>query len=184
MEPCDGLSLRAVFFDRDGTLIRDVPYNGDPDRVRPMPQAREVLERLRSRGIATGVVSNQSGLGRGLLTYGQVTAVNSRVEQLLGPFNVWEICPHSPEDGCCCRKPAPALIHRACRRLGISPAEAAYVGDIGSDVEAAQAAGVRGVMVPTPLTLPAEVEAAPEVAVNLLSAVDLLLAAPSGRNIP
>lgn len=184
MEPFAGLSLRAVLFDRDGTLIRDVPYNGDPDRVRPMPQAREVLERLRSCGIATGVVSNQSGVGRGLLTYGQVTAVNSRVEQLLGPFNVWEICPHSPEDGCGCRKPAPGLIHRACQRLGISPAEAGYVGDIGSDVEAAHAAGVRGVMVPTPLTLPAEVEAAPEVAADLLSAVNLLLAAPSGRNTP
>ncbi|MGP4032134.1 D-glycero-alpha-D-manno-heptose-1,7-bisphosphate 7-phosphatase [Pseudarthrobacter sp. 1C304] len=184
MEPSDGPSLRAVLFDRDGTLIRDVPYNGDPGRVRPMPQARAVLKRLRFCGMATGVVSNQSGLGRGLLTYEQVGAVNARVEQLLGPFNVWEICPHSPEDGCRCRKPAPELISRACRRLGISPAEAAYVGDIGSDVEAARAAGVRGVMVPTPLTLPAEVEAAPEVAADLRSAIDLLLPAPSRRNIP
>ena len=175
MEPCDGLSLRAVLFDRDGTLIHDMPYNGDPARVRPMPHAREVLERLRSRGIATGVVSNQSGLGRGLLTYGQVMAVNSRVDQLLGPFNVWEICPHSPEDGCCCRKPAPGLIHRACRRLGISPAEAAYVGDIGSDVEAARAAGAACVLVPTAVTRPAEIRAAPVVRRTLVDAVDHLL---------
>jgi D-glycero-D-manno-heptose 1,7-bisphosphate phosphatase len=178
MEPLAGPPLRAVLFDRDGTLIRDVPYNGDPARVDPMPQAGEVLRWLRSRGIATGVLSNQSGIGRGILTPGQVAAVNVRVEQLLGPFDVWDICPHRPEDGCTCRKPAPGLIRRACRRLGIAPGEAAYVGDIGSDVDAANAAGVRGVMVPTALTLPAEVAAAPEVAPDLRSAVQLLLAAP------
>lgn len=184
MEPLDGLPLKAVLFDRDGTLIRDVPYNGDPARVDPMPHAREVLDGLRTLGIAIGVVSNQSGLGRGILTHGQVAAVNCRVEQLLGPFNVWEICPHSAEDGCNCRKPAPGLIHRACRRLGVSPIEAAYVGDIGTDIEAALAAGTRGVMVPTPETLPAEIEAAPEVAGDLRSAVHLLLAAPVGRSVP
>ncbi|HET9348223.1 MAG TPA: HAD-IIIA family hydrolase, partial [Arthrobacter sp.] len=97
MEPSSGLQLKAVLFDRDGTLVRDVPYNGDPDRVRPMPQARVVLDCFRSQGIATGVLSNQSGIGRGLLTVGQVAAVNARIEQLLGPFDVWDICPHRPE---------------------------------------------------------------------------------------
>ena len=179
MEAFGGSQLRAVLFDRDGTLIGDVPYSGDPARVRPMPHAREVLECLRSRGIATGVLSNQSGIGRGILSTAQVAAVNLRVEQLLGPFDVWDICPHRPEDGCACRKPAPGMIRRACRRLGISPAEAAYVGDIGSDMEAARAAGVRGVMVPTAMTLAAEVAAAPEVASDLRSAVHLLLAAQS-----
>lgn len=184
MEPSAGPPLRAVLFDRDGTLVRDVPYNGDPARVDLMPQAREVLDCLRSRGIATGVLSNQSGIGRGILTFDEVAAVNLRIEQLLGPFDVWDICPHRAEDGCPCRKPAPGLIRRACRQLGIVPAEAAYVGDIGSDVEAAHAAGARGVMVPTALTLPAEVEAAPEVAADLRSAVNLLLAEPSGRRVP
>ncbi|HSL35962.1 MAG TPA: HAD-IIIA family hydrolase [Arthrobacter sp.] len=179
MEPSSGPQLKAVLFDRDGTLVCDVPYNGDPDRVRLMPQARVVLDRLRSQGIATGVLSNQSGIGRGILTVGQVAAVNVRIEQLLGPFDVWDICPHRPEDGCSCRKPAPGLIRRACRRLGIAPEEAAYIGDIGSDIEAARAAGVRGVMVPTALTLPAEVDAAPEVAADLRSAVLLLLSASS-----
>lgn len=175
--------LKAVLFDRDGTLIRDVPYNGDPSLVSPMPHAGEVLVCLRAQGIATGVLSNQSGIGRGILTFVQVAAVNARVERLLGPFDVWEICPHLPEDGCPCRKPAPGLISRACVRLGISPAEAAYVGDIGSDVEAARAAGARGIMVPTPLTLPAEVDAAPAVASDLRSAVDLLLNAPARGNV-
>ena len=178
MEPSAGQPLRAVLFDRDGTLIHDVPYNGDPARVRPMPRAGKALRSLRARGIATGVLSNQAGIGRGILTAGQVAAVNARVEELLGPFEIWDICPHRPEDGCPCRKPRPGLIRRACRQLGVAPWEAAYVGDIGSDVEAARAAGVRGVMVPTAATLPAEVAAAGEVAPDLRSAVRLLLEGP------
>lgn len=180
MGPFAGRTPRAVLFDRDGTLIRDVPYNGDPARVELMPQAKDVLACLRSRGIATGVLSNQSGIARGILTRDQVAAVNFRIDQLLGPFDVWGICPHRPEDRCACRKPAPGLIYWACHRLGVEPAETAYVGDIGSDVEAARAAGARGVMVPTALTLPAEVHAASEVAADLRSALQLLLRAPSG----
>lgn len=166
---------RAVLFDRDGTLVHDVPYNGEPGLVAPMPHAREVLAELRGRGIATGVISNQSGIARGMLSRRQVDSVNDRIEALLGPFDVWEICPHGTEDGCGCRKPAPGMILSACRRLGIDTAQAAYIGDIGSDMEAAQAAGLRGILVPTPLTRPQEVEAAPEVAPDLLAAVALLL---------
>jgi D-glycero-D-manno-heptose 1,7-bisphosphate phosphatase len=172
---------KAVLFDRDGTLIRDVPYNGDPGLVAPMPDARRVLAALRGRGIATGVVSNQSGVARGLLSRGQVDRVNDRVDDLLGPFDVWEVCPHGTEDGCGCRKPAPGMILSACRRLGIAAAEAAYIGDIGSDMEAAEAAGARGILVPTPLTRPEEVAAAREVAVDLPAAMSLLLGlAPVG----
>jgi D-glycero-D-manno-heptose 1,7-bisphosphate phosphatase len=168
-------SLRAVLFDRDGTLVHDVPYNGDPARVRIMPYARESLEELRARGIATGVLSNQSGIARGLLTVDEVLAVNGRIEELLGPFDVWDFCPHLPEDLCSCRKPEPGMIIKACRRLGIAAADAAYIGDIGADLEAAEAAGSRGVLVPTPVTRPAEVDAAPVVAANLAAAVELLL---------
>jgi HAD superfamily hydrolase (TIGR01662 family) len=168
-------SLRAVLFDRDGTLVHDVPYNGDPARVRIMPYARESLQQLRAHGIATGVLSNQSGIGRGILTIDEVFAVNRRVDELLGPFDVWDFCPHRPEDSCSCRKPAPGMIVSACRRLGIATADAAYVGDIGSDVAAAEAAGARGVLVPTPVTRAAEVEAASLVAAHLGAAVELLL---------
>lgn len=171
-------SVRAVLFDRDGTLIHDVPYNGDPEQVRIMPGAREALLELRARGIATGVLSNQSGIGRGVLTVEEVSAVNRRVEDLLGPFDVWDFCPHLPEDGCSCRKPAPGMIINACRRLGIDTADATYIGDIGSDMAAAEAAGCRGVLVPTAVTRADEIEAAPSVAAHLGAALELLLDQP------
>lgn len=166
--------LRAVLFDRDGTLVTDVPYNGDPGLVRPMPGAQAVLASLRARGVATGVVSNQSGIARGLLTRTQVDEVNARVEELLGPFDVWEVCPHSQEDRCACRKPAPGMVHSACRKLGIRESEAALIGDIGADVGAAEAAGAVGVMVPTPVTRAEEVSSARFVARDLAAAVGLL----------
>jgi D-glycero-D-manno-heptose 1,7-bisphosphate phosphatase len=165
----------AVLFDRDGTLISDVPYNGDPDRVRPMPGARQVLRVLRTRGVRTGVVSNQSGIGRGLLTPAQVDAVNDKVEALLGRFGTWQVCPHHPDDGCACRKPAPTMILRACEELGARPERTFFIGDIEADVEAALAAGVTPILVPTPETLPDEVDRAPHTAPDLRSALAMVL---------
>ena len=166
---------QAVLFDRDGTLIADVPYNGDPDRVAPMPGAAQALDRLRAAGIPTGVVSNQSGVARGLITRAQVEHVNARMERLLGPLGPVEWCPHGQSDDCGCRKPAPGLVVRAAARLGADPRRCAVIGDIGADVEAARAAGARGVLVPTARTRPEEIAAADEVAPDLVSAVDLLL---------
>jgi histidinol-phosphate phosphatase family protein len=137
--------------------------------------AREALERLRSAGIATAVVSNQSGVARGLLTLEQVEAVNRRVEELLGPLGPLLVCPHGPDAGCRCRKPAPGLVLDAAKALGVPPERCALVGDIGADIEAAAAAGARGVLVPSAATRPEEIEAAPEVAPTLGAAVDLLL---------
>ena len=165
----------AVLLDRDGTLIVDVPYNGDPARVEPMPGAREALDRLRAAGVRVGVVSNQSGVARGLLSLDAVRAVNARVDEMLGPLGAWAVCPHAPGQGCPCRKPAPGLVLRAARDLGVSPSRCVVVGDIGADVDAAQAAGARGVLVPTSATRSEEVRAAPEVAASLGAAVDLLL---------
>jgi histidinol-phosphate phosphatase family protein len=165
----------AILFDRDGTLVVDVPYNGDPERVEPMPGAREALARARAAGVRIGVVSNQSGIARGLLTRAQVDAVNHRAEALLGPLGPVELCPHGPGDGCDCRKPAPGMVLRAAARLGVDPRRCAVVGDIGADMDAARAAGARGVLVPTGITRPEEVAAADEVAPDLASALDLLL---------
>jgi len=169
----------TVLFDRDGTLVVDVPYNGDPTRVRPVPGARDALERLRTAGLPLAIVSNQSGVARGLLTSDQVAAVNDRVAELLGPFDAVLVCEHGPEDGCACRKPRPGLVVEAARRLGVDPSSCVFVGDIGSDVEAGLAAGARPVLVPTAVTRQEEVAAAPEVAPDLDAAVDLVLAARS-----
>jgi histidinol-phosphate phosphatase family protein len=165
----------AVLFDRDGTLVEDVPYNGDPDLVRPMPGARAALDRLRAAGLRLGVVTNQSGLARGRFGQSDLDRVNTRVEQLLGPFDTWQVCPHDEDAGCVCRKPAPGLVLAAARALATVPGRCVVVGDIGHDMAAAGAAGASGVLVPTPVTLPQEVAAAPSVAGDLSQAVDLIL---------
>jgi len=167
-----------VLFDRDGTLVVDVPYNGDPAQVVPVPGAAEALARLRGAGIATAVVSNQSGIARGLLTREQVDAVNSRLEELVGPLGPVLYCPHGPDDGCACRKPAPGLVLQAAEALGVPPTRCAVVGDIAADVGAALAAGARPVLVPTDVTRPEEVRDAPEVVGDIGEAVTLLLGTP------
>jgi histidinol-phosphate phosphatase family protein len=177
LPPPPGGAPRAVLLDRDGTLIRDVPYNGDPRVVEPMPGAATAVDRLRRAGVLLGVVSNQSGIGRGLLSPEAVAAVNRRVEELLGPLGAWAICPHAPEDRCGCRKPAPGLVLEAAAQLGVAPEDCVVVGDIGADVEAARAAGARAVLVPTPRTRAEEVTAAPLRAADLPGAVSLLLGA-------
>ncbi|MEV0595159.1 D-glycero-alpha-D-manno-heptose-1,7-bisphosphate 7-phosphatase [Nonomuraea cavernae] len=165
----------AVLFDRDGTLIRDVPYNGDPDRVQPMPGAVDALVRLRRADVPVAVVTNQSGVARGLLTPDEMDQVNAKVEELLGPFDAWAICVHDDGDGCTCRKPAPGLLIRAAAVLDVSPRDCVVVGDIGRDMEAARAAGARGILVPTRQTRWEEIQDAPEVAEDLTEAVDRVL---------
>jgi histidinol-phosphate phosphatase family protein len=179
----------GVLFDRDGTLVVDVPYNGDPDLVEPVPGALDALGRLRDAGVALGIVSNQSGVARGLLTPAQVEAVNARVAELLGPFDAVLWCPHGPDDGCACRKPAPGMVLAAAAALGVPVDRCAVVGDIGADLAAARAAGAgAAVLVPTAATRAEEVDGAPCVAPDFGAAVDLLLArsapAADGRSRP
>jgi D-glycero-D-manno-heptose 1,7-bisphosphate phosphatase len=143
----------AVLFDRDETLVVDVPFNGDPDKVEPAPNARALLDRLRAAGLPLAVVSNQSGIGRGLIAAAAVEAVNRRVERLLGPFAGFFICPHAPEDDCECRKPKPKLILDAARAIGVDPACCVVVGDRESDVEAARNAGAIPLQVEGPAAL-------------------------------
>lgn len=183
----------AVLLDRDGTLIHDVPYSGDPALVRPMYGAREALDALRAAGLRLGVITNQSGIGRGVLMRSQADAVNDRVEELLGPFGTWQVCPHGPDAGCSCRKPRPGLIEQAARELGTTPDRCVVVGDIGSDMAAALAAGSAAVMVPTAVTKVEEIAAAPAVARDLAGAAEWILyrqriaacgeAAPPGRHV-
>lgn len=168
----------AVLFDRDGTLLVDVPYNGDPARVRPVSGARRAVDRLRAAGVPVGVISNQGGIALDVVTPAEVDAVNARMTELLGPLDPILYCPHGPEDRCECRKPRPGLLIGAAARLGVRPCDCAVIGDTGADVGAAEAVGARGILVPTPATHHAEVAAATEVAPNLLAAIERLYDAP------
>lgn len=137
----------GVIFDRDGTIVVDVPYNGDPDAVQPVEGMREALERLRAARMPIAVVSNQSGIARGMLTIAQVEAVNRRIDEMLGPFDAWLYCPHGPGDDCECRKPKAKLILDAAGAMGVDAACCVVIGDKRSDVEAARNAGAQSIFV-------------------------------------
>jgi histidinol-phosphate phosphatase family protein len=164
----------AVLFDRDGTLVRDEPDNGRPELVEPMPGAAVATARLRRAGMPIGVVTNQSGIGRGMITAGQADTVNRRIDDLLGPIGSWAVCPHGPDEGCDCRKPSPRLVQQAAADLGVDPADCVVIGDIGTDAGAAYAAGARAILVPTPQTRPEETAGVP-VAASLPAAVRAVL---------
>jgi histidinol-phosphate phosphatase family protein len=159
--------VRAVLFDRDGTLIHDVPGNADPERVRPARNAARAVARLRAAGVRLGVVTNQAGVAEGVFSAHDVERVNARIEALLGPFDGFFVCPHAPSDGCACRKPSPGLVEEALRKLEVRPEECVLVGDTAADVGAALAAHVRPILVPNHATRSDEVHAAPEVARDL-----------------
>jgi histidinol-phosphate phosphatase family protein len=165
----------VVLFDRDGTIVHDVPYNTDPALVVPVPGAAQALAALRQAGIRVGVVSNQSGVGQGIITPAQLSAVNNRVEELLGPFGTWQLCTHRADAGCACRKPEPGLVTAAADALGVTAAQCVVIGDIAADVTAARAAGARGILVPTPQTSAADLIGVPR-AESLGEAVAAILA--------
>lgn len=144
---------KGVLLDRDGTIVEDVPYNGDPALVRPIAGAKAALDHLRDAGLKVGILTNQSGVGRGIITDAQMRAVNARIEELLGPFDGWFICPHGPEDDCECRKPKPKLILDAARAWGIDPSAIVVIGDKESDVQAAKNAGAAALLLGDPLSL-------------------------------
>jgi len=135
---------RALFLDRDGTLIVDVGYPRDPAQVELLPGAAAALREL-PRDVALVIVSNQSGLARGLITANEADAVAARVAQRFALegvlFDAAYVCPHGPDEGCRCRKPAPGMLLDAARDLGLDLAASVMLGDKPSDVEAGQAAG-------------------------------------------
>jgi len=137
---------RALLLDRDGTLIVDVGYPRDPAQVEPLPGAIDALRALQSR-FALVIVSNQSGLARGLISAAEAAAVHARVVERFGQAGVTfagaYYCPHAPDAGCRCRKPAPGLLLDAARDLGLDLAASTMLGDKPSDLAAGRAAGCR-----------------------------------------
>jgi histidinol-phosphate phosphatase family protein len=138
---------RALFLDRDGTLVRNVPYNADPDAVVLEPRAGRALRWARDAGFALVVTSNQSGIGRGRVTPAQVEAIHARIRSYLSPqgadLDALYYCPHLPEADCACRKPRPGLLQQAADQLGLDLAHSVGIGDAPRDVLAAGAAGAR-----------------------------------------
>lgn len=140
----------AVFLDRDGTIIVDRDYPGDPGAVALLPGAAAGISRLNAAGILVIVITNQSGIGRGLLTEEDYVAVHERMIALLeaagARIDAVYHCPHAPDHDppCECRKPAPGMYRRAAREHGIDLARSFYIGDRRRDLEAGIGWGGRG----------------------------------------
>ncbi len=166
---------RAILFDRDGTLIVDVPGNRDPERVELMPHAADALALAREWDYAVAVVTNQPAIADGTIDHRSMFAIHARIEELAGPIDGWFVCIHGTDGGCECRKPEPGLIVAASARLGIPTSRCTVIGDIGADMEAAHAAGAACVLVPTRVTRTEEIAAAPRVAHDVLDAVRLVV---------
>ena len=145
--------IKAVFFDRDGTLIHEKPgtYLSDPAKVKLYAPVPAALARLQKEGFLFFIVSNQSGIGRGYFTEKEVNAVHARLQTLLKPARIQEIvfCPHSPDQKCACRKPGTLLGEQLVRKYHIDPARSFMVGDKKADVLFGQALGVKSVLVTT-----------------------------------
>lgn len=143
----------AIFLDRDGTLIADAGFIADPAKVRILPGAAAALTEWQAAGNRLIVVTNQSGLARGTITWPEYRAVAERLDALLAESGVrldaTYLCPHLPElsGPCDCRKPGLALYHQAAAEHDVDLARSAWVGDRVRDVAASRAFGGRGVLV-------------------------------------
>jgi len=174
-----------VFLDRDGTLIDDPGYLRDPDQVRLLPGVANALGRLQRGGFKPIVVTNQSGIGRGLISPEEFSSVMARLGQLLQDEGVTLAgsyhCPHLPQAGCDCRKPGLALYLQAIDDNAVDPAASWWLGDRLSDVSPAVALGGRGVLLETGEGLRHRDEALAAghlVAADLSVAADLILTRP------
>jgi D-glycero-D-manno-heptose 1,7-bisphosphate phosphatase len=153
MSVSQGRPRSLALLDRDGTIIVERGFPKDPDDVEMIPGSAAAIRRLRSLGLPAVVVSNQSGIGRGFLTPGDVERVNARLLELLEAEGttldaiLW--CPHSPDDGCACRKPQRTLPDRAAVAFGADLARSFFVGDKKDDVDAGRAVGATTFLVRT-----------------------------------
>jgi D-glycero-D-manno-heptose 1,7-bisphosphate phosphatase len=142
---------RLALIDRDGTIIVDKVYLRDPDGIEFAPGAIEGLRLLRDAGFALVLITNQSGIARGYFDSATLGRIHDRLQSMLVAEGIRlkaiYFCPHGPDDGCDCRKPAPGMVRKAMRDLGFRPEEVVVVGDSDADMGAAAAAGVKGVRV-------------------------------------
>ena len=147
------MSRRFVLLDRDGTINEEIGYVLRPDELRLIPGAPEALRELRRLGLGLVVLTNQSPIGRGMITVAELDEIHARLTELLAAEGVTldgiEFCPHRPDEGCACRKPGTLMVERAAAELGFDPREAWLVGDHGSDLHLGRAVGARTILVLT-----------------------------------
>jgi histidinol-phosphate phosphatase family protein len=136
----------AVFIDKDGTLVEDVPYNVDPARITLANGAGSAVSRLSASGYRVIVVSNQPGAALGRFPEEKLRDVETHLRRLLPALDGFYYCPHAPQAGCTCRKPAPGMLRRAARECGVDLAASWMIGDILDDVEAGRRAGCRTIL--------------------------------------
>jgi D-glycero-D-manno-heptose 1,7-bisphosphate phosphatase len=167
----------AVFLDRDGTLMRDVDYCGDPKDVHVFEGASRALRRLKQHGYQLIVITNQSGIGRGYFSENQYRAVEREVARQLGNgvIDATYYCPHLPEDKCTCRKPSPEMILKAAGDYELDLSRSFFVGDKKSDIECGRNAGVKTILTLTGYGKETDQNLADFVAENLTEAADLIL---------
>ncbi|MCM2276995.1 MAG: UDP-glucose 4-epimerase GalE [Oligoflexia bacterium] len=143
-----GFLKKAVFLDRDGTLNHDPGYLSHPDQLELLPGAGEALSALKKAGYLLIVVSNQSGVGRGLIDPAAIPRIHARLLELLKPWGIeidhFELCFHRPDEDCDCRKPKSKLVLDAAAKLGVDVSASFMVGDKLSDLGTGRAAGCRG----------------------------------------
>lgn len=138
------MAVSAVFVDKDGTLVQDVPYNVDPERITLSPGAAEAIDAFARNGLQVIVISNQPGAALGHFAEEQLKDVERRLRELLGgEIDGFYYCPHAPDAGCRCRKPSPGMLLRAAREHGVDLERSWMIGDILDDVEAGRRAGCR-----------------------------------------
>jgi D-glycero-D-manno-heptose 1,7-bisphosphate phosphatase len=186
----DPKALRpAVLLDRDGVLNQDSDeFIKSPEELRLLPGSAAAVRRLNQAGYVTAVITNQSGIGRGLFQSAVLDQIHVKlleeVEAAGGSIARVYSCPHHPDDGCDCRKPKPAMILQALRELDLNPAQSLYIGDKAEDVLCGQAAGVRTILVLSGKTKsfdPARFDTPPDhVAPDLSAAVDWILSLKGG----
>jgi D-glycero-D-manno-heptose 1,7-bisphosphate phosphatase len=170
-------ALRAVFVDRDGTIMQDADYCSDPKQVKIFPGVPEALKRLKSKNFKLIIITNQSGIGRGLFTREQYQAVEAEVLRQLGDglIDATYFCPDVPGQHSSCRKPAPGMIIEATREHHIDLGRSFLIGDKEIDAECGRNAGVRTIRVRTGFDRETTGSMADRIAEDLPAAVDLIL---------
>jgi D,D-heptose 1,7-bisphosphate phosphatase len=152
------MSNRAVFLDRDGTLNEDPGYLGDPEKVKLLPFVGETLSRLKNEfNYFLIVISNQSGIARGLINAEQVEQVNNQINTLLKEFNVsidkFYYCPYHPDysttEECSCRKPSTEMVEKAVAEYDIDISKSFFIGDTVADIECGMNSNIKTILVKT-----------------------------------